>query len=329
MGDYWRRYILDTDPALIAAQRSTASFTCGTDTFDLLYFARAGARGVLISEGSAGTPHVFAELAYRIWERGYAVFIMPKHGSATLTQLVDRHEAALRRIRELGHGSIGVFAEGLGGYAAFYLALAHGSLDSLICQNAPAIVTEDAYRRAIYSGAAGRRRRLLLPVARLLAKVSPNATLPIASYLDFREMIDTVGPAHEVERRLVETYGGDPDFDRRYSLSAILSLLDTPPPAPVSALAVPTMFIVPTRGIISEYERDLFDRLPAIDKELVEVDGSVFWMISHSREAAELICSWFERTLNVEGPHAHHPASNSPRSVHDVEHLGGHARRPA
>lgn len=319
MGDYWQRYILDTDPALVDAQRGTATFTCGQIRFQLLHFARPGAPAVLISEGSAGTPHVFAELAYRIWEHGFAVFIMPKHGSATLSQLVDRHEAALRSVRDLGHDRVGVFAEGLGGYAAFYLALAHGSLDSLICQNAPAIVTEDAYRRAIYSGRAGRRRRLLLPLARVLARLSPRITLPISSYLDFREMIDTVQPARDVERRLVETYAGDPDFDRRYSLSAILSLLDTPAPAPVSGLAVPTMFVIPTRGIISSYEHDLFARLPAIDKKLVEVDGSVFWMISHPREAAELYSSWFQRTLNTGGPHAYDPTGSAPRGLRDVE----------
>jgi hypothetical protein len=133
----------------------------------------------------------------------------------------------------------------------------------------------------------------------MMAKISKRISLPISSYLDFREMVDPDPSHHKLEKRLVDSYMSDPDFDRRYPLSAILSLVDTPPPAPLDALAIPTMFIVPTRGIIPDYEKDLFARLPAIDKRLVEVDGSVFWMISHPREAAELISSWFHRTLHV------------------------------
>lgn len=165
--------------------------------------------------------------------------------------------------------------------------------------NAPAIVTEEAYGRAIYAGAAGRRRRRLLPIARLLAKVTPRITLPVSSYLDFRQMIDPQPPAHALEATIIDAYEQDPDFDRRYPLSAILSLLDTPPPAPLSALAIPTMFLVPNRGLIPAYEKDLFARLPPIEKQLVEVDGSVFWMVSHPRQAAQIIGAWFDRTLGA------------------------------
>ena len=76
-------------------------------------------------------------------------------------------------------------------------------------------------------------------------------------------------------------------------------------------LVTPTMFIVATRGLISEYEKGLFQRLPSIRKKLVEVDGSVFWMCSHPREAAALICDWFDETLP--------PQLVQPRSA-----VGGH-----
>lgn len=315
MSRHWERYIVETDPAFVAERQAFVPFEHDGSTFELLHFARAGAPAVLISQGTAGTAYVFAELGYRIWERGFAVFIMPKHGGRTLDELVMRHDAAIRRIRELGHAWVGVFAEGLGGYAAFYLALAGGPLDALVCQNAPAIVTEAAYRDAIFEGPAGRRRRTLLPVARLLSKISRRITLPIASYLDFRDMIDPSPRSHDIESKLIDTYLSDPDFDRRYPLSAILSLVDTPPPAPLEALTVPTMFIVPTRGIIPAYTRDLFARLPRIDKRLVEVDGSVFWMISHPREAAEVICSWFEQLLRGQASpirRAFEPPTRSP-----------------
>ena len=100
-----------------------------------------------------------------------------------------------------------------------------------------------------------------------------------------------------IEQTMVDAYLNDPDFDRAYPLGASLSLLLTPPPRPLHELATPTMFIVATRGLMPEYERDLFQRLPSIRKKLVEVDGSVFWMCSHPREAAALICDWFDETL--------------------------------
>ena len=57
------------------------------------------------------------------------------------------------------------------------------------------------------------------------------------------------------------------------------------------------MFIVPERGIYPSYEKDLFNRLPDIKKKIIEVDGSVFWIVSHPKEAANVICDWFNETL--------------------------------
>lgn len=53
---------------------------------------------------------------------------------ATFAELAQSHEDALHHIAATGHDRIGVFAEGLGGYVAFYLALAHGPMHSLVCQ---------------------------------------------------------------------------------------------------------------------------------------------------------------------------------------------------
>ena len=78
---------------------------------------------VVISPGSAGHAFVFAELGYRVCERGYNVFIMPKHGGRTVDELVQRHEAALARIAQMVGDRIGIFGEGLGGYVVYYMAL--------------------------------------------------------------------------------------------------------------------------------------------------------------------------------------------------------------
>lgn len=49
---------------------------------------------------------------------------MPKHGSATVDALVTRHLDGLAHIRTAFGRDVAIYAEGLGGYVAFYLALA-------------------------------------------------------------------------------------------------------------------------------------------------------------------------------------------------------------
>ena len=106
---------------------------------------------VVISPGSADHAFVFAELGYRMYERGYNVFIMPKHGGLTIDELVHRHDAALARIAQMVGDRIGVFGEGLGGYVVFYMALRGGRARSIICENSPAILTEGAFHAALVS----------------------------------------------------------------------------------------------------------------------------------------------------------------------------------
>ena len=297
--NYWKRYPIETDPAEIESKLKVTAFASAGESLELIHFEQGKAKpSALISPGSGGHGYVFAELGLRLHARGYNVFIMPAHGGHTITELVQRHEDALRCIAGICNDRIGIFGEGLGGYVAFYLALARGPVRSIVCQNAPAILTEREWHDAILrDDGAGRRRKTLLPIVRLLVRVLPRMKLPISTYLDYREMVDTKEDNRKIEARLVAAYLRDPDFVLRYPLSAIMSLLSTPPPGALSELEIPTMFLVPVRGIVPRYVRDLFERLPPIKKRLVEVDGSVFWMVSHPREAANVICDWLDETL--------------------------------
>jgi pimeloyl-ACP methyl ester carboxylesterase len=299
---YWKdHYVVESDPDEIERNLRRRTFVSGDEELELVGFEHGPDRpSVLISQGSGGHAYVFAELGYLMHGYGYNVFLMPKHGGKTIAQLMARHADALARIADRFNDRIGVYAEGLGGFVAFYLALAHGPMKSLAIQNAPAILTEEKFRRALFADAeVGARRRLIIPPAKLVAKFLPQLPLPLASYLDFKKLVDTVEPNRNVERRLVnQGYLHDPDFDRWYPLSAILSLVATPPPSPLSALEIPTLFMVARRGFTAPaYFQDLYDRLPPIEKRLVEVDGSVFWMLSHPKEAAKLACGWFEQTV--------------------------------
>jgi hypothetical protein len=56
------------------------------------------------------------------------------------------------------------------------------------------------------------------------------------------------------------------------------------------------MFVVASEGPTPDYIVNLYQRLPAISKRLIQVDGSVYWMLSHPLQAATLIADWFSAT---------------------------------
>ena len=287
--EYWKsHYVTSTDPAEIGLALRRASLHADDEGLELIYFLHTfDAPNILISQGSGGHGYVFAELAYRVHQWGFNVFVMPKHGGRTVNQLTSRHLEVLQYIRGEFNDRIGLYGEGLGGYVAFYLALAHAPVVSLICQNAPAMLTEPAYHQALLNdhgpwARSVRRRRVMLPLLRPLAAAAPRLHVPVSSYLSWKDLIDTRTDSRDLERRLVlEGYLKDPDFDRWYPLSAVLSLLTTPPPADLEQLTTPTMFVVASEGPTPDYIVNLYQRLPAISKRLIQVDGSVYWMLSH------------------------------------------------
>ncbi|MBI2184026.1 MAG: hypothetical protein HYU39_03600 [Thaumarchaeota archaeon] len=298
---YWKScYVLETNADEIEREIKLTNFASRAKNLELVHFEKGrNAPSILISQGSGGHPYVFAELGYLMHLKRYNVFIMPKHGSNTVNELVDRHRDAIKHISSNFNDRIGVFSEGLGGFVTFYLALDHSPMRSLVCQNSPGILTEKKFQEAYMRvGASAKRRKQLLPLVRVLAKLLPKMKLPISLYLDWKELIDTKEENRKIETRLVEGYMKDPDFDRWYTLSAIMSLVLTPPPSPIGKLSIPTMFLVPVRGWTEpSYVKDLYNRLPHIKRKLVQVDGSVYWMCSHPKDATDITCEWFDETL--------------------------------
>lgn len=302
---YWKtHYVVLADADKIERDITIAEFFSNGERFDLVCFVGGpDAPNILISQGSGGHAYVFAELGYEMHRRGYNVFIMPRHGGGTVGELLGRHRDALGYIGRAFNERIGVYGEGLGGYVVFYLALAQGPMKSLACQNAPAIMTEAEYHEALgrdtgpWVGAA-RRRRIMIPLAKLLVRILPRIKIPISLYLGWKALIDTREGTRDVERRLVEDgYLRDPDFDRWYPLSAVMSLIATPPPQPLDTLQMPTMFLMGRDGPTPEYIKGLFRRLPPVKKRLIEVNGGVYWMLSHPKEAADALCGWFDETV--------------------------------
>lgn len=297
--DFWKaHYVTASDPEEVAATLRHDYFVSAGRQLELLHFPGGGESAILISQGSGGHPYVFAEFAFALHRLGHEVFVMPKHGAGSVPDLMGRHRDALIQVRERCGFPVTLYGEGVGGYVAFYLALAHAPMARLICQNSPAIMTESEYRRALLSDAgpwrhAVMRRRLMLPAAPALARLMPGVRIPVWSYLPWRDLVDFRDGPHQVEHRLVvDGYLRDPDFDRWYPLRAVASLVTTPPPGRIVDLETPTMFVVATEGPTPGYIRDLHARLPGSGHRLVGVEGSVYWMLSHPFEAAELVHGW-------------------------------------
>src|SRR6266568_6163233 len=202
---YWHTYVQETDVDEIERHLQRTSFTSSGKSFELIYFEEGkNAPTLLISQGSGGHAYVFAELGYRMHLRGYNVFIMPKHGGATIRELMLRHEDALDHIAAHWNDRIGVFAEGLGGFVVFYLALTQSSMKSVVFQNAPAILTEGTFRAAMLQGkGAAHRRKIILSFAKVLLRIVPTVKLPISSYLDWKALIDTKEGNRAVKTRLM------------------------------------------------------------------------------------------------------------------------------
>ena len=302
---YWKtHYVVNGNADEIERHLAVRTFCSGAQSFELLCFITTiDMPNVLISPGSGGHAYVFAELGYELHRRGYNVFIMPRHGGLTVSTLMTRHQDALEYVARNVNPRVGVYAEGLGGYVAFYLALAHAPMKSLVCENSPAVLTDRNYYNALLTDSgpwtsAVRRRKLMLPLMTRVARITPTMRIPIWSYLDWSALIDRRAEAHDTERMLVEEgYLHAPDFDRWYPLSHVMSLLSTPPPNPVSNLRIPTMFVVADGGPTPAYIKTLFSNLPLAKKRLHEVEGSVYWMLSHPSDAADLAAGWFDETV--------------------------------
>jgi len=184
---YWKQhYVLETDADEVEKHLQRTTFLSGAKRYDLMYFeACKDSPSVLISPGS-GPGHVFTELAYHIHGSGYNVFMMPNNGGYTVRELMPIHEDALQHIASHWNDRIGGYAEGMGGFVLFYLALMQSPMKSVALQNAPAILTEEQFRAGFSQGRGvgslarvmAKGRRAVLPLATALLKVVPGMRVP-------------------------------------------------------------------------------------------------------------------------------------------------------
>lgn len=296
-GDYWKNYIYETDPEEIERHVRRATFKSRGRNLSLKYFERSpDAPNILWVVGTGCYALYLAELGYHMHLRGYNTFGVDfqghgdsegRRGDFTVAELVENCSDAASYISSGFNSRIGATGVSLGGLVTFYLGLTHGSIRSISCLNS-GILTERRFREEVT------KLRKVPPLAGLLAKLFPRMTVPTERCVDFWGLAET-----ERERKHVETYMKDPDIVKRYTLRAALSQISTPPPNPLGELRTPTMFLVPLRDLLMSvsYVRYLCDRLPLVKKSFVEVNGGHYWVSSHPREAAKVICDWFDETL--------------------------------
>lgn len=294
--NYWKRYPVHVQPEKIEKCFSSDVFTSQGKQYELLHFYKnSSATNVLISPGLGSHAYVFAELGYLIHKLGYNVFIMPRHGGYTIDQLFNRHEHAVEYITANYTGDLHLYGEGVGGLVVFYLALSgNQNIKSITCENSPAVLTDFSFHEALKNhGAAAKRIASLLPLFRIISKLAPWLPVPIKTYPDWNELIDFGNESNrQIESHIVKAYSEDPDFDRKYPLKSVMSLMSAAPPKRISTLNTPVQFIVAKRGFVPAYFENLLSQIQISNKRLVKVDGGALWMVSNPEEASVTISNW-------------------------------------
>ena len=296
--DYWKNYLYETDTEEIESNLGQTIFKSRGLNLSLKYFEKnRNTPNILLISGTGGYSLFGADMMYEMYLRGYNVFgiDLQGHGDSegekgdfTMDELVENCRNAVKYISANYNDRIGVIGPSMGGMITFYLGLAHDPVKSIFCQN-PGIVTEKMFQDEVTKKVKG-----ILPLFKLLVRLLPKVKIPTSLYVDFKGF-----PENEREREILKKFMNDPDIVKWYTLRASLSQILTPPPNPVEELEIPTMFLVPKRDRLTSvsYVRNLYDRLPANKKQFIEVDGGHWWMLSHPKEAAKVICDWFDETI--------------------------------
>ena len=296
--NYWKNYVYETDVEEIERNLRQATFKSRGLNLSLKYFEKdRNAPNILWITGTGCHSLYIVELEYHMHLRSYNVFGIDfqghgdsegKRGDFTVDELVENCNDAAKYISSNFNERIGAIGGSLGGIITFYLGLAHGPVKSIICQY-PAILTEKKFQ-----GETAKKAKKIIPLGKLLAKLFPKLKIPTALYVDWKGLPET-----EREKKNSEKYMRDPDIVKWYTVRAAMSQISTPPPNPIEELKIPTMFLVPSRdkALPISYVRDLYDRLPPIKKKFAEIDGAHYWIVSHPREGAKVICDWFDETL--------------------------------
>ncbi len=297
---YWKNYVRGKDPEEIEKKIKKIKIKSRRGlNLNVTYFEKdKNAPSILGVNGIGCYSMLLAELGYCIYLRGYNVFGFDfqghgdsegERGDFTIPLLVENSKDVVNFISKNFNDRIGVIGGSLGGFVTFYLGLANSKVKSIVCQD-PGILSEKRFEKEVIRHRK-RTAKIILFLAKRFVKFFPKLKIDITTYIDSKGYIE--------KEEDLKIYMNDPNIVKKFTLRSVISQISTPPPKPINTLKVPTMFLVPTRDKLMSisYVRDLFNKLPNIKKRFAKINGYHDYLIFHPKEAAKVICDWFDKTL--------------------------------
>ncbi len=300
--NYWKNYLPDEikEKAIALFDKGKQKTTFKSRGLDLtLYYfiVDKKATNIVGVNGTGNYAMIAAGVGYYLVEKGFNVFMFDfqghgdsegQRGDFTIPLLVENCKDVVSFISKNYNKRIGVIGGSLGGFVTFYLGLSNG-VKSIVCQN-PGILSEKRFCNEVIKN---RKRtiKILIPFIKRFSKIFPKFKINIDTYIN---------PKGFLEREEdLKIYMNDPDIVKEFTLRSIISQISTPPPKPLEKLKIPTMFLVPTKDRLMSvsYVKDLYNNLPNIKKRFVKINGYHDYLIFHPKEAAKVICDWFDETL--------------------------------
>ncbi|MEM9731234.1 MAG: alpha/beta fold hydrolase, partial [Myxococcota bacterium] len=178
-----------------------------------------------------------------------------KRGSYTIDELLEDYATVVSFARGMsGDGAVVVSGSSQGGIVAFYYALSDPSVDAYVCHNLADLSDPSSVALTRF----GDRGHALRPWIERLARVFPEAPVPMQSYLDLRRE-PVRGQPHALHVLLEDPW--IPWFVR---VKTLASLGTAPPPAPIDSIRTPGLVLQAGDDTIfpTSYIRRLVDRIP-------------------------------------------------------------------
>lgn len=191
---------------------------------------------------------------------------------------------------------IGVTGWSMGGIGALYLTAADERVKSAFLHN-PAVCCQGKPDIFQLSSRPKLLKYVVKPIFQFLAKFMPRLKIPISLYLNLKNIFIT--------EENIELWRTDPMVVTKYTIRAILSLVNTPLPdgKTLKDIQIPVCILQPAHDKVTlpEYTKEIFEQLGSKKKEYYLYIGpdANHSMIRYQPETlARCAAGWFDETLN-------------------------------
>ena len=268
--------------------------------------AAPGAPTVVFSPGIGGFARFYLPVLGKLCDAGFNVIGIdrPGHGlsegrrgDATIDQILDVVESAVRYARGRFAGAVALAGSSLGGIISWFALTREPDVEAVVCHNI-------AHPRIPHELAA----RLKVPVLERLARIAPHAPVPIKRVADF-EAVATSPEILDYFRRTL-----DPVWCWNLTARSVASIFDFEPPLEWSRVTTPTLVLVGAEDRM--VSADFTERVLAAGKparaELRQVEGAAHMLFFDELDRSlPLVTSWLEDRLEERPASRERPASAS------------------